>query len=138
MMPLGSRLAHRVTGIESCSELRLTVVNSYVSTNPFVEDRTRYDTFRHEVTGDLEFAMHKTWRANAQMLDLTVGDRPWPKREEIVDHLSQAIDELTQCRDLLQGITSDRLGYYDEQKQQMGNYDIAPSKVNPNKQSNDA
>jgi hypothetical protein len=82
--------------------------------------------------------MHKTWRANAQMLDLAVDGHLWPKREEIVDRLTMAINELTQCRDLLLGIKSDRLGYYDEQKQQMGNYDTAPSKGNTNKQSNDS
>ena len=73
--------------------------------------------------------MHKAWRANAQMLDLTVGGRPWPKREEIANRLTMAIDELTQCRDLLLGTRSDRLGYYDEKKQKMGNYDVAPSNV---------
>ncbi|CAF0969293.1 unnamed protein product [Rotaria sordida] len=129
-------MAHRVTGIQSCSELRFTVVNSYISTNPFAEECTRYDTFHNEITADLEFAMHKTWRANAQMLDLAVGDHPWPTRKQIVDRLTMAINELTQCRDLLLGIKSDRLGYYDEKKQNMGNYDMPPSKVNKNDESN--
>ncbi|CAF4810245.1 unnamed protein product [Rotaria sp. Silwood1] len=124
----GSHLAHRVTGIQSCSELRFTVVNSYISTNPFAEEYTRYDTFRNEITADLEFAMHKTWRANAQMLDLAVSGHPWPTRTQIVDRLTMAVKELAQCRDLLLGIQSDRLGYYDEKKQMMGNYDMPPSK----------
>ena len=126
-MCLGSRLAHRVTSIQSCSEPRFTVVNSYTSTNPFAIEYTRYDTFRNEVTTDLEFAMHKTWRANAQMLDLTVGSHPWPTRSQIADRLTMAINELTSCRDILLGIESDRLGYYDEKKQKMGTYDILPS-----------
>ncbi len=131
-MYLGSQLAHRVTGIQSCSELRLTVVNSYISTNPFAVEYTRYDTFRNEVTADLEFTMHKTWRANAQMLDLAIGGHPWPTREQIVDRLAMAINELSQCHDLLLGIKSDQLGYYDEKKQKMGNYDMPPSRGDKN------
>jgi len=133
---LGSHLAHRVTGIESCSELRSTFLNSYVSTNPLAEEYTHYDTYRNEVTADLEFAMHKTWRANAQMLDLAVGGHPWPTREQIVDRLTMAINELTQCRDLFLGIKSDQLGYYNEQKEKMGNYDRFPSNGSKNNPSN--
>ena len=132
-MYLGSQIAHRVTGIQSCTEPRLTVVNSYMSTNPFTEDRTRYDTFRNKgTTAALEFAMHKTWRANAQMLDLAVGGHPWPTREQIVDRLIMAINELSQCRDILLDIKSDRLGYYDEKKQKMGAYDILPTPIDKN------
>jgi hypothetical protein len=131
-MCLGSHLAHRVTGIQSCSEPRFTVVNSYISADPFAAEYIRYDTFRNEVTADLEFAMHKTWRANAQMLDLAVGGHPWPTREQIVDRLTTASNELIQCRDLLLGTKSDRLGYYDEKKQKMGTYDNSPSKVHNN------
>jgi hypothetical protein len=70
-MYLGSQLAHRVTGIQSCTEPRLTVVNSFMSTNPFTEEHTHFDTFCNDGTNAaLEFAMHKTWRANVQMLDL--------------------------------------------------------------------
>jgi hypothetical protein len=31
-----------------------------------------------------------------------------------------AINELTQCRDLILGVESDRLGYYEQKKQKMG------------------
>ncbi len=132
-MYLGSQLAHRVTGIQSCTEPRLTVVNSFMSTNPFVEERTRFDTFRNKgTTAELEFAMHKTWRANAQMLDLAVGGHPWPTREQIADRLTMAINELSQCRDIILDIKSDRLGYYDEKKQKMGAYDMPSSEGEKN------
>jgi hypothetical protein len=102
-----------------------------MSTNPFTEERTRFDTFRHKgTTAALEFAMHKTWRANAQMLDLAVGGHPWPTREQIVDRLTMAIKELSQCRDILLDVKSDRLGYYDEKKEKMGTYDMSPSEDN--------
>jgi hypothetical protein len=104
-----------------------------MSTNPFTEERTRFDTFRNKGTAaELEFTMHKTWRANAQLLDLAVGGHPWPTREQIVDRLTMAINELSQCRDILLGATSDRLGYYDEKKQKMGAYDMPQSEVDKN------
>lgn len=132
-MYLGSQLAHRVTGIQSCTEPRLTVVNSFMSTYPFAEERTRFDTFRNKgPTGALEFAMHKTWRANAQILDLAVGGHSWPTRVQIADRLTMAINELSHCRDILLDIKSDRLGYYDEKKQTMGTYDTSPSQGEKN------
>lgn len=127
---LGSRIVHRVTGIESCAEPRITVVNSYMSTNPFTTDCTRYDTFRKEKTGPLEFAMHKLWRANAQMFDLGSGEHPWPTLDQVIERLDKCIGELNQCRDLLTEKTSDRVGFYDEKKQQMDFIDEAPILLN--------
>jgi hypothetical protein len=98
-----------------------------MSTDPFVTEHTRYDTFRKEKTGPLEFAMHKVWRASAQMLDLASGQHPWPTLDQIVDRLSNSIKELNQCRDLLTEATSDRVGFYDEKKQQMSFIDDAPT-----------
>ncbi|CAF4166150.1 unnamed protein product [Adineta steineri] len=69
----GCRIVHGVTGIESCTELRITVVNSYMSSNLFVVDHTRYETFRKEKTDALEFAMHKMWRSYSQIYDLGSG-----------------------------------------------------------------
>jgi hypothetical protein len=54
------------------------------------------------------------------MLDLTVGSHQWSTRQKIVNRLAMDINELTQCRDLLLGIESDRLGYYEQKKQKMG------------------
>lgn len=98
-----------------------------MSTDPFAVETTRYDTFRKEKTGALEFAMHKVWRASAQMLDLGSGQHPWPKLDQIVDRLTSSISELNQCRDLLTETTSDRVGFYDEKKQQMSFIDEAPT-----------
>ena len=76
-----------------------------------------------ETTSDLEFAMHKTWRANGKMLDLTIGGHPWPTRDQIIERLTMAIDELQECRDLISRKKSDVLGYYDEKTQRMGAYE---------------
>jgi len=98
-----------------------------MSTNPFATECTRYDLFRKEITSDLEYAMHKTWRANAQMLDLANGEHPWPTRDEIIDRLTMAINELSLCRDIMLGTKSDHIGYYDEKKEKIGNYEMSPS-----------
>ncbi|CAF1367318.1 unnamed protein product [Rotaria sordida] len=115
----GSRIVHRVTNIQSCTEPRITVVNSFMSTNPFAAECTRYDTFRKERTGPLEFAMHKIWRSSALMLDLASGEYPWPTLDQVIERLNKSIEELTECRDLLTEKKSDRVGFYDEKKQQM-------------------
>lgn len=94
-----------------------------MSTNPFAAEYTKYDTFRMETTSDLEFAMHKTWRANGKMLDLAIGGHPWPTRDQIIERLTMAIDELNECRDLISRKKSDVLGYYDEKNQKMGVYE---------------
>jgi hypothetical protein len=97
-----------------------------MSTNPFVAESTRYDTFRKEKTGPLEFAMHKIWRSSAQMLDLASGEHPWPTNDQVIERLTKCIEELNQCRNLLMEKTSDRVGFYDEKTQKMSFIDNAP------------
>ncbi|CAF4290658.1 unnamed protein product, partial [Adineta steineri] len=126
----GCRIVHGVTGIESCTEPRITVVNSYMSSNPFVVDHTRYDTFRKEKTGALEFAMHKMWRSYSQIHDLGSGKYPWPTVEQVVERLNKSIEELEQSRDLLLEKQSDRILFYDTNKKQMGFFDASPVPLN--------
>ncbi len=115
-----------MTGIQSCTEPRITVVNSYTSTDPFSAEYTRYDTFRKEKHGPLEFAIHKMWRANAQMLHLASGENPWPTRDQVVERLDKSIEELKQCRDLLTEKISDRVYFYDEKQQKLVFFEDAP------------
>ena len=103
------------------------MVNSYMSNDPLALDYTRYDTFRKERTGPLEFAIHKVWRSSAQMLDLLSTTHSWPTLDQIVDRLTKSIEELNQCRDLLTEKKSDRVGFYDEKTQQMSFVDEARS-----------
>ncbi|CAF1003094.1 unnamed protein product [Rotaria sp. Silwood1] len=63
------------------------------------------------------------WRANAQMLDLAIGGHEWPTHDQVIERLSMVSDELNQCRDVLTNKKSDWVGYYDEKKQKMNNYD---------------
>ena len=128
---LGSKIVHRVKGIQSCVEPRITIVNSYMSTNPWANEVTRYDTFRKEKYGALEFAMHKTWRAKAKMFELASGKDPWPTVEQIVDRLHSAIDELNACCEILTEKKSDRVGYYDERKKAMAFMEEAPTTFQP-------
>ncbi|UJR11803.1 hypothetical protein I4U23_015983 [Adineta vaga] len=115
----GSRIVHRVTGIQSCTEPRIIMVNSYMSANPFVTETTRYDTFRNEKTAPLEFAMHKMWRANIQLLSLGSGKYSWPTKDQVIEQISKSIEELDQCRKILMDKTSDRVGFYNEKNQKI-------------------
>ncbi|UJR19034.1 hypothetical protein I4U23_022165 [Adineta vaga] len=125
----GSRIVHGVTGIESCAQPRITIVNSYMSADPFATECTRFDTFRKEKTGPLEFAMHKIWRSSAQMFDLASGKHSWPTLNQVIERLNKSIEELEQCRDLLMEKTSDRVGFYDAEKKQMGYIDAPPTSL---------
>jgi prefoldin subunit 5 len=98
-----------------------------MSTNPLAAEYTRYDTFRKERTGPLEFAMYKMWRTSAQMFDLGSGAHAWPTLEQVVERLDKSIEELNQCRNLLTEKTTDRVGFYDEKTQQMSFIDAAPT-----------
>ncbi|CAF4093764.1 unnamed protein product [Adineta steineri] len=117
----GSRIAHRVTPIDSCSEPRITVVNSYMTNNPYAFDYARYSFYKKESTAALEYAMHKVWRANGQMLELATGNHPYPTNDEIIEHLTMAINELTQARHLISDSKSDQIGYFDQKNQELYN-----------------
>jgi hypothetical protein len=84
-----------------------------------------------EVTTPLEYAMHKTWRVHAQMLDLATGDHPYPTRNQIIERFTMAIDELIQGRDLLSGTITDQFCYYDEETKKMYE-DLPPHSGNVN------
>jgi len=112
-----------VNTIISCSEPRVTVVNSYMSRNPFALEKTRYDTFKHELTCDYEFALHKAWRVREQLKSLMLIDNEWPTKEELVDRLQLAIKELTDCKDLIAHTATDSIGYYNEEKKKLVHYD---------------
>jgi hypothetical protein len=101
------------------------VVNSYITTNPFATDYARYSFYKKESTIALEYAMHKAWRVNGQMLDLATGDHPYPTRDQVIERLTMAIGELTQARDLISSSVSDQIGYFDEKKQ--GTYKDRPA-----------
>ena len=103
-----------------------------MSSDPFATDHTRYDTFKKEKTGALEFAFHKLWRANALMFDLASGAHPWPTLEQVTERLDKCIGELHQCRDLLTETTTDRVGYYDEQTKKMDFVDAPPAPLPEN------
>lgn len=97
-----------------------------MSSDPFAAEYIRYDTFRKERRVPLEFAIHKMWRASAQMFDIALGKQPWPTLEQVVERLDKSVEELSQCRDLLTEKTSDRILFYDEIKQKMVFHEDAP------------
>jgi hypothetical protein len=102
-----------------------------MSTNPFAADYTRIAPYNMMETTALEYAMHKTWRVNAQMLDLVSDCRPYPTRNQIIERFTMAIDELIQGRDLLSGTLSDQICYYNEGTKRMYE-DLPPHSANVN------
>ena len=84
-----------------------------------------------EETTALEYTMHKTWRVNAQMLDLAAGYHQYPTRNQIIERFTMVIDELIQGRDLLSGTLSDQFCYYDEGTKKMYE-DLPPQSGNVN------
>ncbi|CAF1015025.1 unnamed protein product [Didymodactylos carnosus] len=125
----GCEIAHRVKPVLSSTEPRITVVNSYMSRNPFVTEKTRYQTFMHESTCDYEFTLHKAWRAREQLKALMMYDKEWPTKEDLIKRLNLVITELEDCRDLLNGTATDAIGYYDAHKKGMSMYDKSNFKV---------
>ncbi|CAF1447565.1 unnamed protein product [Didymodactylos carnosus] len=125
----GCEIAHRVKPVLAGTEPRLTVVNSYMSRNPFVTEKTRYNTFVYEPTCDYEFTLHKAWRAREQLKALMMYDKDWPSKENLIKRLNLVINELVDCRDLLNGTATDAIGFYDAKKKGMSAYDDTNFKV---------
>ena len=115
----GSEIVHRVKPVLSCTEPRITVVNSYMSRNPFVIESNHYTTLLHEPTWDYEFTLHKAWRAREQLKALMMYNKEWPTNEDLIKLLNLVIIELEDCRDLLNGAATDVIGYYDPQDKEI-------------------
>ena len=66
----GSKILHRVKGVVSSREPRISLVSSFCNLDVFRPDSTRYHTFSHQDPEDvhpLEFARHKAWRVEGKM-----------------------------------------------------------------------
>jgi hypothetical protein len=117
----GSKILHAVTPVLKAREPRYSLVNSYMTTNVFLRDPTKYHTFKSEGFDDrmdvvpLEFARHKAWRVKGQMTYLmehaTFGSSP----EELAKVLSGAGNELIQSANLLMGKTVDNAAFVDDE-----------------------
>lgn len=56
----GSQMIHHVTAVKNGKEPRITVVNSYMPVDPFIEDETRLAIFKNEPeTCYKEYSIHK-------------------------------------------------------------------------------
>jgi hypothetical protein len=110
----GSKILHRVTAVTSAKEPRISYVNSYVSRDVFDEDKTRFQTFKHqdpEHVTFVEFARHKAWRIHGQ-LDYVMNETHWGQdRFEIAQYLENAANELLRASRLLTDKEDDRLGF---------------------------
>jgi hypothetical protein len=131
MFMQGSKMVHHVTPVLSAREPRLSLVNSYVTCNAARPDATKLDTFMQN--GDpqhitkVDFARHKAWRTVAilqNILQTAKSSNP----EDTLEKMELARDELINACNLLQGRTSDSVGYFDEKAKSLKKYD--PSEVN--------
>jgi len=116
----GSRMVHHVTKVSNAREPRITVVNSYMSVNPFVPDSTKYITYSNESTVNFEYARHKAWRAS-QQLQALVDSKDWKTNQEIVTNLQDSISELVTAAKYVSGVDTDVLHHFDENNDELDN-----------------
>lgn len=72
MLMQGSLIMHSVTPVSKSIEPRMSLINSYITTDVFKPDRTRLSTFRDqskdpENIANLEYARHVAWRTRGQL-----------------------------------------------------------------------
>jgi hypothetical protein len=137
----GSKMLHHVTNVVSAKEPRISLINSYVSHDPWRQDLTKYKTFEEcdpkHIT-PLEFARHRAWRVQNQ-LDVILNGTPFPEPDGVEKHkhqlcqwLDRAAQELLQAKRLIAGDESDAIGYYDEvQKKSELSTLVTPQKNQP-------
>jgi hypothetical protein len=113
----GSKILHCVTPVLKAREPRYSLVNSYMTTNVFLKDPTKYHTFTKKGFDDrmdvvpLEFARHKAWRAKGQMSYLT-DHAPFGSTPEVLAKiLADAGGELIQASRLLMGQEHDNASF---------------------------
>lgn len=117
----GSKILHAVTSVLQAREPRYSLVNSYMTTNVFLRDPTKYHTFTSKGFDDrkdvvpLEFARHKAWRIKGQMSWLLEHARYGSTPEELAKILECAGSELVQSAQLLKNKEEDNATFVDDE-----------------------
>ncbi|KAL0478000.1 hypothetical protein AKO1_005356 [Acrasis kona] len=113
----GAKILHRVTAVKSAKEPRISMVNSYMRTNVFGADNTKFSMFEEidpKHVAAVEFARQKSWRVKG-MMDYIINHASYGEdRTDVLNVLNGAIEELTSTRELLAGRKNDAVGYFDE------------------------
>lgn len=116
----GSKILHAVTPVLKAREPRYSLVNSYMTTDVFLRDPTKYHTFTDKGFDDrmdvlpLEFARHKAWRVKGQMTYLMEHAPFGSSPKELAKVLSTAGAELMQSAKLLLGEEVDDASFVEE------------------------
>ena len=65
----GSKILHTVKGVLEAREPRVSLVNSFMSTNVFLPDSTKYSTYNNDASDvvAMEYSRHKAWRVTSQL-----------------------------------------------------------------------
>lgn len=120
----GSKILHAVTPVLKAREPRYSLVNSYMSTDVFLRDPTKYHTFLEKGFDDrtdvvpLEFARHKAWRIKGQMAYI-LDEAPFgSKPEDLAKVFTDAGAELCKTAALLLGKEEDLAGHIDDEEEE--------------------
>ncbi|KAJ3087661.1 hypothetical protein HK102_010562 [Quaeritorhiza haematococci] len=115
----GSHILHHVTAVKKAREARISLINSYQSLDVFRKDNTHCDTYyldpKHVL--HVEFARHKAWRVKG-MLDYLIRHAEFTEsRQQVLEVLKLAENEIRETREVLDGSRSDAIEYrFDETK----------------------
>lgn len=118
----GSKILHTVTEVLKGREPRVSLVNSFMSTNPFAEDKTRLATFLRggfddgDEIASLEFARHKAWRISGQMQYLLNEVHFGTDTQRISRYLLDAAAELERAAKLISGELNDNAMWVETEK----------------------
>lgn len=118
----GSKILHTVNAVLSAREPRLSLVNSYMSLNPFKKDYTKFNTFGPKGFADrddirtVEYARHKAWRAQGQLQYLMDNVKFGAKNEDIISFLRLAAAELVIAAERIGGLDDDNAYWVEENK----------------------
>ncbi|CAF0788546.1 unnamed protein product [Brachionus calyciflorus] len=134
----GSHIFHHVTSVKEATEPRISLIHSYMVSNCFEEDSTKFSTFKGldpEHISFMEFARLFAWRSS-EMLDELINRTDFDEansqdrkndrskgKEKALSIFKMAIDELTNAYSLLNGEKDDTIGYIDPETKQFRGYD---------------
>jgi len=112
----GSKILHRVTPVLQANAARISMVISFQTPNPFVEDTTR--TLKVFSDPDniaaWEFARHSAWKVKSQLSYIIDKSNPDDmSKEDLVKMLQAASEKLCRATNILQGELDDAIAFLD-------------------------
>ena len=118
-------MIHHVTEVESGTEDRLSLIISLQSANAYHPDRTVYDTMARldinapEDVAPYLFWRQKTWHCKEILEEYALNQKFTDDGDFLAAKLRAVSEELNRVADLLDGAESDRIGFFNEKKENM-------------------